>query len=196
MEAMPSWKEIVAQNPLHSQNYARRWENIQAQGTDIYGEARLIDAIAPRAARILDVGCGQGRLSGYLHQCGHEITGIDLDAFLLDVARSHHPEVSFAQVDLGVDPIPGAPYELAFSAGNVLPFIPDEQREAAVTSVVAALSDTGRFVAGFGLDRGYSWDAFVAHVEAAGAQIEHRFSSWDLQPPEQDPNFVVAFVRK
>ncbi|MDO4928607.1 MAG: class I SAM-dependent methyltransferase [Corynebacterium sp.] len=193
---MPTWKEIVAANPLHSQNYARRWENIAARGQDIYGEARLIDALAPRGAKILDAGCGQGRLSGYLQQCGHEVTGVDLDAFLLEVAQEKHPEVNFAQIDLGIDPLPGKDYDLIFSAGNVLPFIPQEQRAAAVTSLIAALAPGARLVIGFGLDRGYSAGDFFSHVSAAGGLVEHSFSSWDLQPFESDSNFLVAVIRR
>ena len=55
---MPTWNEILARNPQHSENYAQRWRNFVAEGRDIDGEARLIDALAPRHARILDAGCG------------------------------------------------------------------------------------------------------------------------------------------
>ncbi|NMB23108.1 MAG: class I SAM-dependent methyltransferase, partial [Corynebacterium sp.] len=83
---MPTWKEITANNPSHSENYARRWRNLVAEGEDIYGEARLIDAMAPRGARILDAGCGTGRIGGYLSERGHDVLGTDLDPVLIGYA--------------------------------------------------------------------------------------------------------------
>src|SRR5699024_5078389 len=56
------WVAAVRRNPEHARGYAERWRRIEASGQDIYGEARLIDAMAPRGARILDAGCGSGRL--------------------------------------------------------------------------------------------------------------------------------------
>ena len=66
-----TWKKIVDADPGHSQRYAKRWDDMVAEGVDIDGEARLIDAMAPRGARILDAGCGQGRTGAYLHERGH-----------------------------------------------------------------------------------------------------------------------------
>ena len=57
---------MLQANPNHSEMYAQRWRNFVAEGKDIDGEARLIDAMSSRAARILDAGCGTGRVGGYL----------------------------------------------------------------------------------------------------------------------------------
>ena len=50
-----------------------------AEGRDIYGEARLIDAMAERGSNILDAGCGPGRHSRYRHDAGHRVVGVDVD---------------------------------------------------------------------------------------------------------------------
>ena len=86
-----TWSEIVAADPGHSRRYAERWANFAAQGRDIDGEARLIDAMAPRGGRILDAGCGQGRLGGYLAGRGHRVVGVDIDPYLISVARDVQP---------------------------------------------------------------------------------------------------------
>ena len=65
---------MLQANPNHSEMYAQRWRNFVAEGKDIDGEARLIDAMSPRAARILDAGCGTGRVGGYLAARGHTVT--------------------------------------------------------------------------------------------------------------------------
>ena len=46
----------VAQNPGHSQWYIDRFRTMARRGEDIVGEARLVDAMVPRRARILDAG--------------------------------------------------------------------------------------------------------------------------------------------
>ena len=57
----------------HSQSYIERIRALAAEGTDLGGEARLIDAMVPRGSRILDAGCGPGRVGAVLHACGHEV---------------------------------------------------------------------------------------------------------------------------
>jgi SAM-dependent methyltransferase len=41
------------------------------------GEPELIDALVPRSASILDLGCGPGRIAGPLAALGHHVTGVD-----------------------------------------------------------------------------------------------------------------------
>lgn len=74
---MPTWNDIVAANPDHSHRYAKRWDIFVAQGRDIDGEARLIDALAQRGSRMLDAGAGTGRVGAYLLKKGHSVTGVD-----------------------------------------------------------------------------------------------------------------------
>src|SRR5688500_1920238 len=42
----------------HSEWYVHRFRTAAAEGTDITGEARLLDAIVPPRSRILDAGSG------------------------------------------------------------------------------------------------------------------------------------------
>ena len=51
--------------------YVNRFAREFADGTDLEGEARFADVLAPRRARILDAGCGTGRIAGALHRMGH-----------------------------------------------------------------------------------------------------------------------------
>jgi len=50
--------------------YVDRFAREFADGTDLEGEARFVDVIAPRRARVLDAGCGTGRIAAALHRMG------------------------------------------------------------------------------------------------------------------------------
>jgi 2-polyprenyl-3-methyl-5-hydroxy-6-metoxy-1,4-benzoquinol methylase len=55
------WLRMIEENPGHSAWYIERFRSMAAQGRDLDGEARLVDAMVPRSARVLDAGCGPGR---------------------------------------------------------------------------------------------------------------------------------------
>ncbi len=159
MSTHRTWSEIVAADPSHSRRYAQRWEQFAAQGRDIDGEARLIDAMAPRTARILDAGCGQGRLGGYLAGRGHEVVGVDIDPYLISVARNRQPGGTWLVGDLaGLGEVlsnaadqelsdahptgthPSGDFDLIVAAGNVLTFVDPADRIAVLEGFRDALA--------------------------------------------------------
>lgn len=197
-----TWKQIVDADPEHSRRYAKRWDDMMADGVDIDGEARLADAMAPRGARILDVGCGQGRMGVYLAARGHQVTGVDLDPHLIDRARQACPDATWEVADLASDGWAEGPFDLAVSAGNVLAFVDPAERGAVLANLAARLSpaadgvdgQAGRLVVGFGLDRGWAREEFERDAEAAGLTVEQRWSTWDLRPFDDDEGFLVAVL--
>ncbi|MGW8591623.1 class I SAM-dependent DNA methyltransferase [Dietzia sp. NPDC055877] len=194
-----TWKNIVAANPDHSRNYAQRWDDMVAEGVDIDGEARLVDAMAPRGARILDVGCGQGRMGIYLHARGHLVSGVDLDPYLIERAREACPDATWEVADLADDGWAAGPFDLAVSAGNVLAFVDPADRPAVLANLAARIAPAGegaagRLVVGFGLDRGWTREEFDAEAERAGMRVEQRWSTWDLRPFTADSGFMVAVL--
>lgn len=46
-------------------------------------------------ARVLDIGCGVGRVTSYLHDIGLDIGGVDVSPAMVATARSAHPELRF-----------------------------------------------------------------------------------------------------
>jgi 2-polyprenyl-3-methyl-5-hydroxy-6-metoxy-1,4-benzoquinol methylase len=75
----------------HSQWYADHFRELSANGVDISGEARLLDAIVPPGSCLLDAGCGQGRTAGALAARGHQVVAVDIDETLLQAAEADHP---------------------------------------------------------------------------------------------------------
>ena len=47
----------------HSQRHADHFREMVREDRDVEGEARLVDALVAPGSLILDVGCGQGRIS-------------------------------------------------------------------------------------------------------------------------------------
>ena len=191
------WTAALRRNPEHAKGYAERWRRLEAAGKDILGEARLLDAMAERGARILDAGCGSGRLGGHLARAGHDVVGVDLDPHLIEVARAEHPgarwEVgNLAALDLRDEGGARLLFDLQVSAGNVLTFLAGAERRPALAALASHLAPGGRVVVGFGLDRGYALEDFTADAEVEGLVLVQRFSSWDLRPASDD--FLVGVL--
>ncbi|MDK6566655.1 class I SAM-dependent methyltransferase [Corynebacterium pyruviciproducens] len=194
---MPTWKEITDRNPQHSANYAQRWDRIAAEGKDIFGEARLVDALVDRKSRILDAGCGQGRIGGYLAQRGHTVTGVDIDPYLIGIARSRHPEARWQVGDLVGEGLPRGPFDAIVSTGNVLTFLEPGTQVTAWSNLAAVLAPGGRIAAGFGLDRGYSLEQCQADIEEAGLTTSLLLSSWDIRPfTRGESTFAVVIAQR
>lgn len=197
-----TWQNIISDDPEHSRRYAKRWDDMVAEGVDIDGEARLIDAMVPRGARILDVGCGQGRTGAYLHSRGHRVTGVDLDPHLIERARQACPDATWEVADLADDGWAAGPFDLAVSAGNVLAFVDPADRGTVLANLAARITTAaddpegrpGRLVVGFGLDRGWTHEEFDAAAAQAGLRLEQRWSTWDLRPFAGDSGFMVAVL--
>jgi len=85
------WMQKVTADPGHSHWYVERFRAMARAGDDVVGEARFVDAMAPRGARILDAGCGPGRLGGHLAAIGHDVVGVDVDPVLIEAAEHDHP---------------------------------------------------------------------------------------------------------
>lgn len=67
------------------------------------GDERLYLNAARGAQRVLELGCGYGRLLGPLARAGHRVTGLELDRGLLDLARAavgELPPVARSRVSL------------------------------------------------------------------------------------------------
>lgn len=198
MTNSPRW--FTENNEQHSQWYIDRFRAMAAEGADLAGEARLIDAMAPRGAHVLDAGCGPGRLGGELFLRGHRVVGVDVDPALIGAAEEDHPGPLWLVGDLSELDLPARgidePFDIAVMAGNVICFVAPGTETQVLESVARHLTEDGIFVVGFGLGRTLTVDEFDDHVAAAGLRVEQRFATWDLRPWSEDADFVVSVLRK
>lgn len=188
------WLQLVEANPDHSRAYVERFRTLAADGFDLGGEARLIDAMVPRGARILDAGCGPGRVGGALHAAGHHVVGVDLDPELIEAARQDHPGPRWLVADLATLDLPDDRFELIVSAGNVMGFLAPATRQPVLARLRSHLSDGGRLVTGFGAGRGYPFGEFLTDAEAVGLRPQLTVSTWDLRPFTEASDFLVAVL--
>src|SRR5689334_2184643 len=100
MDDAPSARWFAEWTLEQRQEYAARFRTLAASGRDIDGEARLVDALADRGARILDAGCGAGRLAAYLASQGHDVLGVDIDPVLIEAGRADYPGLPLEVLDL------------------------------------------------------------------------------------------------
>jgi SAM-dependent methyltransferase len=154
--------------------------------------------MVPREARILDAGCGTGRVGGRLAALGHHVVGVDIDPELIAAAEDGHPNATWlvrdlALLDLASEGIPER-FDVIVSAGNVMTFLDPATRHDVLRRLSTHLAPDGRLVVGFGADRGYEFVDFFADATAVGLRDELSLSSWDLRPFGTGSTFLVAVL--
>jgi SAM-dependent methyltransferase len=193
------WTRLRAENPQHSAAYIQRFRDLAAQGQDLVGEARMVDAMLPRGARVLDAGSGTGRIGGFLVEAGHDVVGVDGDPVLVEEAQAEHPGGRWLVGDLAELDLPAAgiadPFHVIVCAGNVVTFLAESTRREVLRRMRAHVRDDGRAAIGFGAGRGYPFEEFLADAAAAGWVPDLLLSTWDLRPLTPESDFLVAVLR-
>jgi SAM-dependent methyltransferase len=183
----------------HSEWYIERFRRLAAEGADLAGEARLIDAMLARGSRVLDAGCGPGRVGAELAARGHTVVGVDADPRLIEAARVDHPAArwlvaNLAELDLAALG-ESDQFDAAVMAGNVMTFVASGTEVSVLRRVGAHVRPGGPIVVGFGIGRGYSLVDFDRDLVAAGLRCENRFATWDLIGWHDDADFAVSVLR-
>ena len=109
--------------------------------------AELVTLLDPRPGeRILDLGCGTGRLTAVIASRGASVVGVDRDAAMIEAAREQFPDVEFAIGDGEALDLAG-PFDAVFS-NAALHWM--TRPEVVLHGVARLLRPGGRFVAELG----------------------------------------------
>ena len=178
---MTRWqRESVARGD----SYDARWSDLAAAGENIHGEADLVTHLLGQpGGRILDAGCGTGRVAVELSRRGFDVEGVDADPDMLATAKGKAPELAWHHGDLASlgGAAPG-PFDLALLAGNVMIFLEPGTEQTVLAACRDRLRPGGLLVAGFSLQADRltlaDYDAMAATV---GLRLHSRWSAWDRE---------------
>jgi SAM-dependent methyltransferase len=171
--------------------YDARFDRLAATGADVHGEASLVAHLAP-GRRVLDAGCGTGRVAIELHRRGFEVTGVDLDLAMLEAARRKAPALAWHQGDLAALALEQR-FDAVVLAGNVLIFVAPGTEAATIAACAEHLAPGGVLVAGFEVrPGGYGPDRLDADAEDAGLGLRCRWAGWDREPWQEGGGYQVS----
>ena len=192
-------------------DYAARFEALAAAGQEVHGEASFCAALVPPPARVLDAGCGTGRVALRLHDLGYDCLGVDADESMLAVAvatkaagrRLDWVLTDLSTLDLDQHGIPGG-FDLCVAAGNVIPLLAEGTLEQTTAALAATLRTGGLLVTGFGLDPGHlpgscpvtTLSDYDDACELAGLEPLARHSTWQGTTFRDDDGYAVSIHRR
>lgn len=138
-------------------------------------------------ARVLDVGCGNGRNGRWLADHGAEVVGVDISAELLEHVRPTLPHgMTVHTVDVLRDELPAGPFDLVYDSGCFHHLAP-HRRLTYLARVMPLVAPRGRYgIVAFSQERQPSpADAeILATGDTAGGtsflleDLERIFSPW------------------
>ncbi len=132
---------------------ARLWEGRNRVAEYAHRRLRPVEVVllaryqAALAGRVLEAGCGAGRMLGYLVALSEEVHGIDLSPAMVDYCKRAYPE---AHVALGnmltmTDSVDG-PFDAVLAPDNVLDVFDGPGRRRALIEVRELLGPDGTFI--------------------------------------------------
>lgn len=163
------WAQAYARTP-----YMYIW------GTRPSRLARAMSARLRPGARVLDLGCGEGRDSVFFASRGFEVTGVDVSAAGLQkaerLARAHGVKVRWMSAD-AADWMPTGPFDLVYSCG-ALHYVARRHRARVLSQLQAATRPGGHHALVVFTDR----HIYVEHGERidyfAEDELDGAYAGW------------------
>ena len=187
--------------------YDAPYEARAAAGIDVHGESNLVEKLLqsdlnqtqlPQPYRVLDAGCGTGRMSIELARRGMGIVGVDLDEVMLTQARAKAPQLDWRLADLSAIELDGL-FDAVVLAGNVMIYVTPGTEAATVANMARHLKPGGLLIAAFELGP-KAWtnltiEGYDKLAEAAALTKVARWSSWNQAPWVASDGYAVSVHR-
>ena len=99
---------------------------------------------AQLARRTVDLGCGAGRILGYLTQISDEVYGVDLSAAMVDHCRRTYPGADVRVGDVrALHTVIDGQFDAIIAAGNLIDAFDDAGRRAVLAELASCLKRDG-----------------------------------------------------
>jgi SAM-dependent methyltransferase len=99
------------------------------------------------SGRVLELGCGAGRLTGYLVDIARAIVGIDISPAMVAYCRERYPRGTFREGDLrDLATIERGSFDVVVAAYNILDALTDAERAQVLDGIHAVLPPDGLLI--------------------------------------------------
>ncbi len=99
------------------------------------------------SGRVIEVGCGAGRVLGYLAQLGREVFGVDLSPAMVEYCRRVYPQAVVVTGDVSaLGLVVEGPFDVIFAANNLLDVFDDRERRSVLAGFRALLAPDGLLI--------------------------------------------------
>jgi SAM-dependent methyltransferase len=147
---VPDPRRVVADgyDAIAERYYA--WSDERPSATRLAWLARA-EALIPAGADVLDLGCGAGAPMTRALAVGRHVTGVDLSARQIELARANVPDATFIQADMTALDLPPASLD-AVTAFYTLTHVPRADLPALLADIHRWLRPGGLLLATMGAE--------------------------------------------
>lgn len=125
-------------------NFVASFANRVLRPAEVVILARYREALS---GRVLEIGCGAGRVLGYLLELGAEAYGIDVSARMVSYCRERYPAATVVVGDMANLPAGlEGPFDAIFGSYNVIDVLDDPGRRALLAELRERLAPTGLLI--------------------------------------------------
>ncbi len=132
-----------------------------------WGEFEEFKKYLSKGIKVLDVGCGNGRLYESIKDLNVDYTGVDISKKLLDEARRKYPDIRFIKNDMTeLEPIKNERFDAIFFIASFHHLSDEKQRLKTLEKVKNLLKEDGKiFMTNWNIFqkkyRKYVWKSFL-----------------------------------
>jgi len=100
-----------------------------------------------RGDSVLDLGCGAGRTTSFIHKMTEQVIGTDLSDVMIATAREKHPGIEFQIMDASKLDYPDNSFDVVVFSYNGLCYLyPEEKRNDSIKEINRVLKDGGKII--------------------------------------------------
>jgi SAM-dependent methyltransferase len=125
-------------------NFVRAYSGRTLRPPEVLLLVRYREALS---GRVLELGCGAGRFTGYLIELAREVHAIDVSPTMIDQCRRRYPGATYALGDMrDLAALVAGPFDVVVAGANILDVLGEEERRRVLGEVRRLLVPEGLLV--------------------------------------------------